>query len=69
MSIERCVIYDTKVGLRAEDGIERHKVKRLGFEPKVGGKYHMVAGGVGKGYRNEGEFKAPDIAEVVRKGL
>jgi hypothetical protein len=49
--------------------LENLKVKRLGFGPKVGGKYHMVAGGVGKGYRNEGEFKAPDIAEAIRKGL
>ena len=49
-------------GVRAEDGIENLKIDRLGFGSKVARKYHMVAGGVGAGYRNEGEFKARRLA-------
>lgn len=69
VSIERCAIYDAKVGVRAEDGIENLRIDRLGFGSNVTRKYHLVAGGVGMGYRNRGEFKAPVFSEAVRKGL
>ncbi len=69
VSISNCLIYDAKVGVRAEDGIENLRIKRLGFGPKVTRKYHMVAGGAGKGYRNEGEFKAPALPDAIRKGF
>jgi len=67
--IENCAIYDAKVGVRAEDGIENLKIDRLGFGSKVARKYHMVAGGVGAGYRNTGELKAPDFSEAIRQGF
>ena len=69
VTIRRCVIYGSKVGLRAEDGIENLSVERLGFGPKVARRYHMVAGGTGKGYQNAGEFEAPSLGEVLRRGL
>lgn len=69
VNIESCAIYSAKVGVRAEDDIENLRIERLGFGPKVVRKYHMVAGGVGAGYRNEGEFKAPDLQEAIRNGL
>lgn len=69
VSVTNCVIFDSQVGVRMEDKIKDLKIDRLGFGTGVGRKYHPVAGGTGSGYENKGEFAAPAVEEVLKKGL
>lgn len=69
VSIKNCAIYDSAVGLRLEDKIRDLKIDALGFGSGVEQKYRMVGGGTGAGYESKGEFAAPAIEEVLKKGV
>ena len=67
--IDRCAIYRTQVGVRAEDTIANLKINRLGFAKDVKRQYHTPGCDFGPGYQNIGQFVAPAIEEAIRKGL
>ena len=67
--IERCAIYRSEVGVRAEDTIANLKIHRLGFGKDVKRQYHTPDCDFGPGYENTGQFVAPAIEEALRKGL
>lgn len=64
-----CAIYDSRVGVRMEDGIRDLKIRRLAFGPGVARKYQMVGGGVGPGYENTGEHPAPPLEHLRKEGF
>ena len=67
--IDRCAIYQTQVGVRAEDTIANLRIHRLGFGKDVKRQYHTPSCDFGPGYENTRQFVAPPIEEVIRKGL
>jgi hypothetical protein len=69
MEIRDCAVYDTKVGVRTEDGIRDLKIRGLGFGPGIGRKYYAVGGGTGPGYENTGEHQAPPFEQILQKGF
>ena len=69
VEIRNCAVYDTKVGVRMEDKVENLKIDRLGFGTGITKKYHKVAGSPGPGYENKGEYQAPSIEKLLKKGF
>lgn len=69
VDIRNCAIYDTAVGVRMEDKVEKVRIDRLGFGNGVSKKYHRVSGSPGPGFENKGEFQAPPIDELLKKGF
>lgn len=69
VSIARCAIYDSAVGVRVEDKAENLKIDRLGFGSGVARKYHIIGKTPGKGYENKGEREAPELATAMKTGL
>lgn len=67
--IEACAVYDTEVGVRAEDTIRNLKIHRLGFARSVKRPFHTPGCDFGKGYENQGQFVAPDLEQVLQKGI
>jgi hypothetical protein len=68
VEVRDCAIYRSAVGVRTEDRIRDLKITRLGFGPGVKRKYHPV-GGKPPGYENEGEYEAPPLETLLRKGF
>jgi hypothetical protein len=69
VSIDHCVVYDSKVAVRAEDRIENLKVRRLGIGSGIERKLQLAGGGVGPGYESVGEYSAPPYETVLESGL
>jgi hypothetical protein len=69
VEIVNCAVYDCAVGVRMEDKIRDLKIGKLGFGGKIGRKYHQAAGGAGAGYSNTGEYEAPKVEELLKKGF
>lgn len=69
VTIEDCAVYDSKVALRAEDGIRDLKVRRLGVGPGVGVKLDSAGGGPGEGFEIIGEYDAPPFEQARATGL
>jgi hypothetical protein len=67
VEVDDCVIDDSVIGVRMEDGIRNLKIHRLGFGPGVQRKYQMAGGGVGPGYQNTGEYPAPPARRFPRQ--
>ncbi len=67
--IEHCAVYNTEVGVRAEDTIQNLKINRLGFARSVKCNFHTPGCDFGKGYENKGQFVAPDLEEILRNGI
>jgi hypothetical protein len=68
VEVRDCAVYDSKVGVRMEDGLRDLKIERLGFGPGVGRKYQQVKGPF-PGYENKGEHEAPPLEDLLRKGF
>jgi len=69
VSIVDCAIYDTQLGVRAEDKIEQLKINKLGFGKGVGERIKFVNGKAGPGYENKGEHAAPAMETLLKTGF
>jgi hypothetical protein len=69
VSVTECAVYDTQIGVRAEDQIEQLKLRRLGFGQGVGERIKFVNGRAGPGYENQGEHDAPALPTLLRNGF
>ncbi len=69
VTINRCAVYDSKIGIRMEDKLRNLKINRLGFGSDVSRKYHRVGRGPFPGYENRGEFKAGPIEKLLESGV
>lgn len=59
VSIHDCVIHRSKIGIRAEDRIERLQLLRVGFGAEVGERIRFVGGKPERGFETSGEYEAP----------
>lgn len=69
VSIVDCAIYDTQLGVRAEDKIEQLAITGLGFGQGVGERIRFVNGKPGSGYENRGEHTAPAMDTLIKNGF
>ena len=69
MTIDHCVLYDSQVAVRAEDGIRDLKIRRMGIGGGVGKRLVSAGGGTGPGYENVGQYEAPPFERVLDAGL
>jgi hypothetical protein len=67
--IADCAIYDTKVGIRAEDKIEQLKIRGLGFGQGVAQRISFVNGRDLPGFENQGEHDAPPLETLLKSGF
>ncbi|MBM3333251.1 hypothetical protein FJY63_01175, partial [Candidatus Sumerlaeota bacterium] len=68
--ITDCAIYNTRLGIRAEDRIEQLKIRGLGFGEGVAERIKFVNGKAGPGYENTGEHDATaKLLDILRSGL
>lgn len=67
--ISDCAIYDTRFGVRAEDGIEKLVVTGLAFGPGVGERIRFVNGKATPGYENTGEREAIAQDVLLKEGF
>ena len=65
LMITDCAIYDTQVGVRAEDKIEELKISVLGFGKGVAERISFVNGKATPGYESTGEHDAPPMDDVL----
>lgn len=61
VSISKCAIYHSDVGIRMEDGLRNLKVNQFGIGPGVKRKMHKVGRGSFPGYEYTGEYQAPPL--------
>ena len=69
VTIEDCAAYDSRVAVRAEDGVRDLKVRRLGLGAGVGKRLVLAGGGVGPGFEDEGGYEPPPFEQVLKAGL
>lgn len=65
VTVEDCAIYNTQVGVRAEDKIEQLKISGMAWGPGVKSRIERHGGKDLPGYENTGEHEAPPINELV----
>ncbi len=68
-TITDCAIYDTQVGVRAEDKIEKLKISGLVFGKGVTDRLKFVNGKATPGYVNTGERTAPPMEILLKNGF
>lgn len=69
VSIVDCAIYDTRLGVRAEDKIEQLKISGLGFGQGIAERIRFVNGKPDSGYENKGEHTAPAMEVLLKQGF
>ena len=69
VTIRRCAIYESKIGIRAEDRIANLSVDSLGFGDEVIRRMHIDRGVIGPGFVMRNEFAAPEIDSVLKDGV
>ena len=69
VTIADCAIYDTRLGVRAEDAIEWLDIDGLGFGAGVVERVRFVNGKAGSGFTIRGEHDAPPMDELLRRGF
>jgi hypothetical protein len=69
VTIEGSAIYDSRVAVRAEDGVRDLKLRRLGVGAGVGKKLVLAGGGAGPGFADEGGYEPPPFERVLKAGL
>jgi hypothetical protein len=69
VTIRDCAMYDTVVGVRSEDQIEKLVVEGLAFGSGVGTKIKFVNGQATPGYHLTGEPVAPALEVLLRDGF
>ncbi len=68
VSIDKCAIFDSRVGVRMEDKIRNLKIRNLAFGEGVVRKYHMVGRGPFPGFSNQAESKADSYESILERG-
>jgi hypothetical protein len=68
VTIDNCVVYESQVAIRAEDGVDL-TVGRLGIGPGIGKKLVNAGGGAKAGSTLGEEFTPPDFGEAAKTGL
>ena len=66
-TVANCAVFDSKTGVRMEDGLRDLTIRSLAFGPGVQRKYQMV-GGPFPGYDNQGEIEAGSIDVLLQNG-
>jgi hypothetical protein len=69
VTIADCAIYDTQVGVRAEDRIEKLKITGLGFGKGVTERIRFVNGKATPGYESTGEHDARPMDTLLKVGF
>lgn len=69
VTITDCAIYDTQVGVRAEDKIEQLKIRDLAFGPGVKSRLEKHNGKDLPGFENSGEHEAPPMESLLKNGF
>lgn len=69
VAIADCAIYDTQIGVRAEDKIENLKISGLGFGPSVKSRMERHNGKELPGYESSGEHDAPPLESLLKDGF
>lgn len=69
VTITDCAIYDTQVGVRAEDKIEQLKIRDLAFGPGVKSRLEKHNGKDLPGFDNSGEHEAPPMESLLKNGF
>ncbi|GIW80387.1 MAG: hypothetical protein KatS3mg105_2194 [Gemmatales bacterium] len=69
VTIDRCALFDSDVGVRMEDKLRNLKIRDLAFGPGVKRKYHRVGSGPFPGYENHGETTADSFDRLLKQGL
>ena len=67
--IDACAIYDTQVGVRAENKIAKLKFSGLAFGQGVTERIKFVSGQATSGYENTGEGEAPAMDALLKNGF
>jgi hypothetical protein len=68
VTIKRCAIFQSAVGVRMEDGIENLKILGIGFGKDVARKFRSVSGKP-RGLVIEGVFQANSYEATIQKGV
>lgn len=68
VTINRCALFDSQVGIRMEDNLRDLKVRGLAFGAGVERKYHQVGRGTFPGYENQGETQAKSFDALLKQG-
>lgn len=69
VTILRCAIYDSKVGIRTEDRLANLRIDGLGFGGTVGRRIHIDRGKIGPGFSKRGESAAPPLETALERGV
>ena len=69
MTVVDCAIYDSQIGVRAEDKIEFLKIDGLAFGGGVAERIRFVNGPPDAGYSFTGEAEAPDRDTLLKGGF
>ena len=67
VTVANCAVFDSKTGVRMEDGLRDLTIRSLAFGPGVQRKYQMV-GGPFPGYDNQGEIEAGSFDVLLQNG-
>ncbi len=67
--IKDCAIYDTQVGVRAEDKIEQLTLSGLAFGKGVADRIHFHNGDATAGFVNTGDRTAPPMETLLENGF
>jgi hypothetical protein len=67
--VSECAIYDTQIGVRAEDQIEVLKMNGLAFGSGVGKRIQFVNGKAASGFENIGAQEAPALDKLLKSGF
>lgn len=67
VTIKDCTIYNTQVGVRAEDKIEQLNISGMGWGPGVKSRIERHNGKELPGFENTGEHDAVPISELITK--
>lgn len=69
VAIADCAVYESNTAIRAEDGIERLSLLRIGYGNGIGKRLQFVGGMPVTGFENTGEYEAPPLDEVLKNGF
>ena len=67
VTITDCAIFNTQVGVRAEDKIEQLQISGMGWGPSVPSQVERHNGKELPGFENTGEHDAVPISELISK--
>lgn len=69
VTIRRCAIYDSKIGIRAENRLANLRIDGLGIGQGVAERMHVDRGKIGAGFVMQNIFNAPSLESVLTDGV